>query len=247
MAVYVLVHGGWHGAWCWDRVKPLLLEAGHQVYTPTLTGLGESANLLTPDVGLDTHVQDVVGLLQKEDLHQVILVGHSYSGMVITGAADSVPERIRRLVYLEAFVPRDGDSIASVAPFVVNMLRRDANKHGDGWRVNPPRAMPAFLGGLYGITREPDLSMVRSKVTPQSLKTFEQPLHMTHREALASIDRTYVQCTGSGPIISFVRRVMGRGRLPLDEPGWHVRQLPAGHDAMIIAPRAVADLLLELA
>jgi pimeloyl-ACP methyl ester carboxylesterase len=228
-------------------VLPLLRRAGHHVYAPTLTGLGESASLLTPHVGLDTHIQDVVKLLQQEDLQQVILVGHSYSGMVITGAADAVPERIKSLVYLDAVVPHDGDSMAAIAPFVVNMLRRDANKKGDGWRVNPPRARPAVLGGAFGITQEPDLSMVRAKVTPQPLQTFIQPLRLTNREAAASIKRTFIQCTGGGPIRSFLRHVLTRGTPTADEPGWRVRRLPSGHDAMIIAPRELTDLLLELA
>src|SRR5689334_23514656 len=116
MANLVLVHGGWHGAWCWDKVIPLLQATGHRVYAPALTGLGESAHRLTPDVGLDTHVQDVVGLLQKEDLQQVILVGHSYSGMVITGVADCMPDRIHSLVYMDAFVPHQGESVADIVP-----------------------------------------------------------------------------------------------------------------------------------
>lgn len=245
MVIYVLVHGGWHGAWCWDKVSPLLRAAGHQVYAPSLTGLGESANRLTPEVGLDTHIQDVVGLLQAEDLQQVILVGHSYSGMVITGVADAVPERIRRLVYIDAVVPHDGDSMASMGPFVINLLRREANKTGDGWRVNPPREMPAMLGGLFGITQEPELSLVRSKVTPQSLKTFMQPVRLTHPEAAASIQRMFIQCTGGPPIYALMRRMLMR--IPRDDPRWRLRQLPAAHDAMIVAPRALTDLLLELA
>jgi pimeloyl-ACP methyl ester carboxylesterase len=244
MAVYVLVHGGWHGAWCWDKVTPLLRAAGHQVYAPTLTGLAETAHLLTADVGLDTHIQDVVGLLGKEDLHQIILVGHSYSGMVITGVADCAPDRIGLLVYLDAVVPQDGQSLADTQPLVISALRREANKHGDGWRVDPPRARPAFLGGLFGITQEPDLSMVRSKVTAQPLKTFTQPLRMTNQEAVSSIPHTFIQTTGGGPIYSFMRRTFMR--VP-DEPGWRIRRLKTGHDAMIIAPRELADLLLELA
>jgi len=244
MAIYVLVHGGWHGPWCWDKVAPLLRAAGHQVYAPTLTGLGESAHLLTPAIGLDTHIQDVVGLLEKDDLRQVILVGHSYSGIVITGAADRAPDRIRSLVYIDAVVPQDGQSLADIGPFVINALRREANKHGDGWRVPPPRERPAFLGGLYGITEEPDLSMVRSKVTAQPLKTFTQPLHMTHQEAVSAIPHTFIQTTGGGPIYSLMRRIFMR--VP-HEPGWRIRQIKTGHDAMITAPRELADLLLELA
>lgn len=240
MANYVLVHGGWFGAWCWYKVVPLLQAAGHSVYTPTLTGVGEQAALLTPEIGLDTHIQDVVNLIETKDLQQVILVGHSYSGMVITGVADRVPDRIAHLVYLDAVVPRDGQSIADTMPLMGTILRRDANKNGDGWRVNPPR------GGTFGITKEPDLSLVRSKVTPQPLKTFLQPVHITHPDAVAAIPHTFIECTRRGVIVWLMRRILMPGS-PLNEPGWNRRKLASDHIAMILAPQAVADLLLEFA
>ncbi len=241
MANYVLVHGGWFGAWCWYKVVPLLQAAGHSVYTPTLTGVGEQAALLTPEIGLDTHIQDVVNLIEMKDLQQVILVGHSYSGMVITGVTDRVPDRIGQLVYLDAVVPRDGQSIADTAPFLGTFLRREANKNGDGWRVNPPR------GGTFGIKKEPDLSLVRSRVTPQSLKTFLQPVQITHPDALAAIPHTYVECTRRGVIIWLMRRIFLRGSLPRTKLGWNRRTLASDHIVMILAPQALADLLLELA
>jgi hypothetical protein len=123
------------------------------------------------------------------------------------------------------------------------MLRRDANKNGDGWRVNPPQER----GGAFGITEEPDLSLVRSKVTPQSLKTFLQPVHITHQDEVAAIPHTFIECTGRGVMVWLMRRTLMRGSLPPNEPGWNRRTLAAGHAAMISAPQAVADLLLELA
>ena len=111
MATYVLVHGAWHGGWCWQRVTPLLRAAGHEVLTPTLTGLGERSHLANSAIDLNTHIQDVVNVLEYEDLRKVILVGHSYGGMVITGVSERVPERLTHLVYLDAFVPRDGQSL----------------------------------------------------------------------------------------------------------------------------------------
>ena len=238
MANYVLVHGGWFGAWCWYKVIPLLQAAGHSVYTPTLTGVGERAAFSTPQIGLDTHIQDVVDLIETKDLQQVILVGHSYSGMVITGVADRVPDRIAHLVYLDAVVPRDGQSLVDTAPMMGTYLRREANKSGDGWRVNPPR------GGTFGITEEPDASLVRSKVTPQPLKTFLQPVHITHPDAVAAIPHTYIECTRRGVIIWLMRRIF-MGGSPLSEPGWNRRKLASDHIAMILEPQAVADLLLE--
>jgi pimeloyl-ACP methyl ester carboxylesterase len=168
----VLVHGAWHGGWCWQKVIPLLEVAGHEAFAPTLTGLAERASLLTPDVGLDTHIQDIVGLLEEKDLYGAVLVGHSYASMVITGAVDRVPERIAHLVYLDTFVPRDGESMADVAPITIRFFRREAKAHGDGWRVNPQK------NESYGVTIEPDRSWVLSVVTPQPMKTFEQPLHL---------------------------------------------------------------------
>ncbi len=240
MATYVLVHGGWHGAWCWDRVVPLLQAAGHRVYAPTLTGMGDQAALLTPEIGLDTHIQDVVNLIETNDLQQVILVGHSYSGMVITGAADRVPGRIAHLVYLDAVVPRNGQSLVDTMPLVGSMLQREANKTGDGWRINPPR------GEAFGIKNEPDLSRVRSNVTPQSLKTFLQPVQITHPDAVAAIPHTYIECTRRGVMIWLMRRILLRGSLP-GGPVWNRRTIASGHMAMMVAPQATADLLLEFA
>src|SRR5690349_11694710 len=161
MATFVLVHGGWHGGWCWQKVIPFLQAAGHEVYAPTLTGLAERAAELSPDIGLETHIQDIVSLLQEKNLHGVILVGHSYSGMVITGVVDQVPERIAHLVYLDTFVPRNGESMADISPVVINLLRKQAQAHGDGYKVAPH--------GSYGVTKEPDRSWVLRSVTAQPL------------------------------------------------------------------------------
>src|SRR5579859_8039698 len=199
MATFVLVHGAWHGGWCWQKVVPFLAAAGHGVYAPTLTGLAERAAELSADVGLDTHIEDVVGLLQKQDLHDVILVGHSYGGMVITGVVDAVPERIAHLVYLDTFVPRDGESLADVAPIPIYVLRKQAQAHGDGWRVNPL--------GTYGVTTEPDRSWVLSKLTPQPLKTLEQPLHLKHPAIVSSFPRTHIHCTGGGFFSSLMQHI----------------------------------------
>src|SRR5947208_4541944 len=137
MATFVLVHGAWFGSWCWQKIIPFLEAAGHEVYAPTLTGLAERASELSPEVGLDTHIQDIVGELVEKNLHGVILVGHSYGGMVITGVVDAVPERIAHLVYLDTFVPRDGESMAGVVSLLRYVLRKQARAHGDGCNVDP--------------------------------------------------------------------------------------------------------------
>jgi pimeloyl-ACP methyl ester carboxylesterase len=238
MATFVLVHGAWFGGWCWQKVIPLLEADGHEVYAPTLTGLAERASELSPDVGLETHIQDIVGLLEEKNLYGVILVGHSYGAIVITGVVDAVPERIAHLVYLDTFVPRNGESLADVSPVVIGLLRKQAQAHGDGWRVDSQ--------GTYGVTTEPDRSWVLSKVTPQPLKTFEQPLHLKNAAIVSAKPRTHIDCTGSGFFFSFMRRILARRALPPTEAGWRLRQLPTGHCAMITMPRELADLLLEV-
>src|SRR5579864_4967470 len=205
MATFVLVHGGWHGGWCWQKVIPFLEAAGHDVYAPTLTGLAERVSELSPDVGLDTHIQDIVGLLEDKDLQGVILVGHSYGGMVITGVVDRVPERIAHLVYLDTFVPRDGDAMVSVSPLVIRPLLRRQTR-ADGWRVDSR--------GTYGVTREPDRSWVLRSVTPQPLKTLEQPLHLKNPAIVEAVPRTHIECTGGGFFFFLMRRILRRTLAP---------------------------------
>ena len=240
MATFVLVHGAWHGGWCWQKVTPFLEAAGHEVHAPTLTGLAERASELSPDVGLDTHIQDIVSLLVDKDLHGVILVGHSYGAMVITGVVDAVPERIAHLVYLDTFVPRDGESMTSISPVVIWLLRRQA--HGDSWRI------PSH--GDYGVTAEPDRRWVLSSVTPQPLKTLEQQLHLKNPAIVSTKPRTHIECTGSSAVSlllqHLLQHLLAPSALPPREAGWRLRQLPTGHDAMITIPRELADLLLEV-
>ena len=234
MASYVLVHGAWHGGWCWRRVTPLLRTAGHEVYTPTLTGLGERAHLLSPDVGLDTHAQDITGVLEFEDLRDVTLVGHSYGGMVITAVAELAAARLAHLVYLDAFVPRDGECLLDFLPLEARerTLAR-ARAEGEGWYLPPQRdAHP------YGITDPADVAWVGRKFTAQPLKTMQQPIRCAN-PAAAALPRTYVNCTATRYFAHFAERARAA-------PGWGYRELDAVHDAMVTAPRALADLLIEI-
>jgi len=238
MATFVLVHGAWFGGWCWQKIIPFLKAAGHEVYAPTLTGLAERASERSPDIGLETHIQDIVSLLEEKNLHGVILVGHSYGGIVITGVVDQVPERIAHLIYLDTFVPRDGESLADISPMVIRLLRQQAQVRGAGWKVDPH--------GTYGVTREPDRSWVLKSVTPQPLKTFEQPLHLKNPAIVSTKPRTHIACTGSGFFYSFMQQLVGRRALPPTEAGWRLRQLPTGHCAMITMTRELDDFLLEV-
>src|SRR5437763_8418345 len=141
MSTYLLVHGGWHGGWYWGRVTPLLREAGHEVFTPTLTGLGERAHLLSPEIDLDTHIRDVLGVIKYEDLHDLILVGHSYAGMIITAVAEQAVARLRHLVYLDAFIPENGESLIDVIGTDFAATFRDlVQTKGDGCETSASAA-----------------------------------------------------------------------------------------------------------
>lgn len=246
MSTYLLVHGAFHGGWVWQRVTPLLEDGGHRVFAPSLVGLGDRADQLSPEVGLDTHVEDLVGLLTFEDLTDVILVGHSYAGIVVTAVADAVPDRIADLVYVDTFVPRDGEAVADIMPGMVDAFTAAADAHGDGWRV-PPQTEPMGDGGLYGVTEEPDLSWVASMQTAQSLATFQQRMLLTNPQALAAIPVTHVHCSEGGADFKAMRSAMPRTLPPADLPPERLHVLPTGHDCMITMPRELAGHLLALA
>ena len=236
MATYVLVHGGGHGGWCWQRVAPLLRGAGHDVYTPTLTGLGERAHLLRPGIDLDTHVADVVGVLRYEDLDDVVLVGHSYGGMVITGVADRATDRIGRLVYLDAAHPKNGESLVDVSGGMMALARGDSRTVDGVELVLWP--VPDF-GAFYGVTEPDDLTWMQDKLTPHPWRCFEQSLHLDDEAAVTRLPRTNINCTSS-------LRASDPDALARQLTGEHAWEIDTGHDLMITEPRAVADLLLQL-
>ena len=175
MATYVLVHGGAHGGWCYRRVAPFLREEGHDVFTPTLTGLGERAHLRTPDTDLDVHITDVVNVLHYEDLRDVILVGHSYGGMVITGTADRAPDRVGQLVYLDGALPENGESLVEMTPILMDTAYREA-RVVDGVELvlwPGPEA-----GRQYGVTDPTALAWMQDRLTPHPWRSFTQPLRL---------------------------------------------------------------------
>lgn len=237
MATYVIVHGAWSGGHAWRRVRPLLGAAGHEVFTPALTGLGERAHLAHPDVDLGTHVDDVVGVLEYEDLEGVVLVGHSYGGVVITAAADRTARRVAQLVYLDAEVPEDGQSEYDLVPAEERAAYQElVRTRGDGWRIPPP--VPEDLPDDL----DPDVRWVLSRMVPQPAATFAQPVRLAN-DAAASLPRTYVFCTEGKDGVAPPPHVE-RAR---SATGWRYRELAAGHGAHVTAPQQVADLLLELA
>ena len=236
MSTYVLVHGGGHGGWCWQRMAPILGDAGHHVYTPTLTGLGERSHLLRPGIDLETHIADIVAVLRFEDLTDVILVGHSYGGMVITGVADRASDRIGELVYLDAAHPVDGESLVDVAAQSMAFARSDS-RVVDGvelvlWPVPE-------MGRIYGVTDPADLAWMQDKLTPHPWACFEQPLRLTDEVAVTKIPRTNINCTASlrSSEPEALQRQLGADRV------WDV---DTGHDLMITEPQVVAEMLLRL-
>ncbi len=232
MARFVLVPGAWLGGWCWRDVARLVRRAGHDAVTITLTGLAERAHLLTPGVGLDTHIEDVVGTLVYEDLHDVFLVGHSYGGTVTTVAAARVPERLRGLVYLDASIPTNGQSNNDVLPQRIGrMVRERARECGDGWQVLPP---PAIDWGLDDATR----AWVVPKLTPHPLKSLEDPARF-HAGILATLPRAFLRTSPSSGVY---QPSFDRARVE----GWRCRELDGGHYAMLTVPDVVANALLEL-
>lgn len=234
-ATFVLVHGGRLGGWCWRHVRARLEAAGHRVVTPTLTGVGERAHLASPAVDMETHVDDLVAVLEFDDLEDVVLVAHSYGGVVITGAAERAWARIAQLVYLDAIVPGAGDSAMSVnSPGVGQRLTELAVEHGDGWLVPPP---PAEL--VLGDPAHPLLGWVAARATGQPLATYFQPLVSADRAS--TLPRTYIRCAAEGNL--FPSRFADEARA---DPAWRALDIPCGHNAMLLDPDATAAALLSL-
>jgi pimeloyl-ACP methyl ester carboxylesterase len=231
MAIFVLVHGAWGGGWEWATVARYLRDAGHIAYTPTLTGLGERSHLGTPETSLDTHIQDVVNVLAFEDLHDVILSGHSYGGMVVTGVVDRAPERLKHVVYVDAMIPRDGQSVfdgggPEYAGWAVEM----AAEHGGGWRIPP----------LDFVHDEPVGSWAKGRYVAQPIETMRQGIRLT-TDAPDTVPRTFISCTESD-VSDMIGPFAARAR---SGRGWRYRELPTIHDAQMTMPRELADLLLE--
>jgi pimeloyl-ACP methyl ester carboxylesterase len=237
MASFVLVHGGGHGGWCYRKVARRLREAGHDVHAPTLTGLAERSHLLSPAVDLDLHITDVVNVLRYEDLRDVVLVGHSYGGMVITGVADRVAERIGRLVYLDAANPANGQSLDDVTHGAISGLRRDSEVI-DGVEVvlSPETFPPAF----FGVTNPEDAAWMADRLTPHPWRCFEQTLRLSNEEGLRAIPQYHVICAST--LATRDPGLMGRARA--DGRLWLI---DTGHDLMITEPEAVVRALLEIA
>lgn len=242
MANFVLVHGAWHGGWCWRDTAAALRAAGHQVFTPTHTGVGERSHQSAENITLETHIRDVCGCIEWEELNDVILVGHSYGGMVITGVADRMADRIKSLVYLDAFVPEHGDSLIGLLPKAlapevsaqfVGAFRGTA-LDGHSGKMQP---IPAEMFNISAANR----AWVDRRCVPQALATFEMPLLLTGDHAKVA-QRLYILADGwdPSPFRYFAGKLQGAA-------GWRVTKMPCSHDVMVDMPKELAAELVKLA
>jgi pimeloyl-ACP methyl ester carboxylesterase len=228
MATFLLCHGGWSGAWEWKEVAEALRRRGHEAYTPTFTGLGERAHLANPEVDLNTYIEDIVMVLSYEELHDVILVGYSISGPVILGVAEAMAERLRHLVFIDAYVLEDGQSMADqVNPLVMSYLVKTAKKYGDGWRI-PPNLPDAH------------------RHTDQAIAPILTPLHL-HDSSAAALPRTFVFCKrGREDIGPLHRPIAATANQVRQNSSWRYVELETGHRPMMSAPSELVEILLDI-
>jgi len=228
---FVLVHGSWQGGWCWYRVRKILGGFGHLAFSPTLTGLGDRDHLVNPSVDVDLHARDVAEMIAFENLRNVVLVGHSYGGLVIAAVAELMPGRLKRLVYLDGLIPDDGQSHMDIVPSIKDSTIAAARQRGAGWLIPPMSA------AQLGITDAGDAAWFEERARPQPLATWEQPVRLKSTDA-ARIRKSFIWCTQFtlGAMAEKARRA-----------GWDVHELPTGHDAMVTMPHQLSQVLITCA
>jgi pimeloyl-ACP methyl ester carboxylesterase len=228
-ATFLVAHGAWGAGYAWKKMHPLMAARGHRLVTPTYTGLGERGHLASPSNDLDQHVQDIMAVIKYEDLQNIVLIGHSYGGMVATGVADRTRDRIAQLIYLDAFVPRDGEALFDlISPEAQKAMRESANA-GDGWRVASLQIPPD--------TSDEDSKWLSERRMPQSIKCFDTPLRLTGGEI--TVPRSYIYCQRATPADTF-RPFANRAK---SEPGWRYYEIDASHSPHVTAPEALARML----
>jgi pimeloyl-ACP methyl ester carboxylesterase len=221
----VFVHGAWGGGWQYKKVQPLLEEAGHTVYRPTMTGLGERVHLARPDVGLSTHIEDIVKVFEFEDLHEVVLVGHSYGGMVISGVAEMVPERIAKLVYFDAILPEDGESVVSLFGDAIETMATAGGGGAEPWQLVPKWVEKGKL---------PPVDV------PQPLLTFTEPIVLESSEA-AQLPAVFLLTVEAGKEIDDFDVFADRAR----DRGWEVVTMEGSHNPHWYQPENFVEVLLQ--
>jgi pimeloyl-ACP methyl ester carboxylesterase len=233
---YMLVHGAWHGGWCWRRVADRLLSAGHRVFTPTQTGLGERKHLLSADITPETFTHDILNVIEAEDLEDVFLVGHSFAGRSVSGVADRAPQRLRRLVYLDAGLPESGKSSFDLMAPEVRAARIEAARKSSGGLTIPPPPAAAF-----GVTDAADAAWVERHLTPHPTATYAMPMVLNHPLG-NGVPATYIRCTKSA--YSNTAKSVEYAKSRSD---WQYLEIRAGHDAMVSAPAELTEMLLGVA
>ena len=230
---FVLVHGAWHGGWCWRRVADLLEAKGHKVFTPTLTGLGERSHLMSAGINLDTHIMDIVNVIKWEDLSDVVLAGHSYGGWPISGAIEQIGDRVSSVIYLDAFIPENGQKSLDTASEFARKGAMEAMAKGEISRKGPPAS-------TFHVN-EKDQAWVDSKLTPQPIGVMRQPIKLTG--ALGRVARkTYIRAP-KYPQPSFDKYYQAKKA----DPSWRTYEVPCGHDVMVDMPDRLVEILLEVA
>lgn len=236
MATYVLIHGAWHGGWCWKRVARRLRAQGHEVYAPSLTGSGERKHLLSASISMDTYVQDVVNLVEYEELTDVVLVGHSAAGSIVAKAAESVHARLKNLVYVDAVVLPSGKSMFDVfPPQWTEGMRTSARTQGEGWCMPPEQDM--IFSFFASDCSDEDKQWLWRMVTPQPIKPYEDKVDLSRFYQL-TLPKTYIRCTKSQA---------GIPRPVAEKFGMHYIEIDAGHDPMVSQPEPLAVILAQVA
>ncbi len=229
---FLVAHGAWSAGYTWKKMHPLLSASAHRLITPTYTGLGERSHLASPSNDLETHIQDVLGVIEYEDLRDIVLIGHSYGGMVATGVADRAGDKIARLIYLDAFVPRHGEALLDLlSPEAANGMREKA-RAGDGWSV-PHNPIPPD-------TSDEDVRWLSPRRLAQSLRCFDMKSHLPSGEFTGPRDYNY--CTRISPADPF-RRFAERAKV---DAGWRYHEMDASHSPHVTAPEALAALLQRI-
>ncbi len=224
--VIVFVHGAWAGGWHYTKVEPLLEEAGFRVFRPTMTGLGERFHLAREDVGLSSHIADIVNVLEFEDLDDVVLVGHSYGGMVISGVADRVPQRIRKLIYMDAIVPESGESVMDLSGGAIETMAEAGAGGAEPWQLVPRWVKPGKL---------PPVDV------PQSMLTFTEPIVLNNSDA-ANIPAVFILTIEAGKESDSFDFFADRARAR----HWQVITMEGGHNPQWFQPEALVEVLLEV-
>ena len=231
-ATFLVCHGAWSAGWAWKKMHPLMASAGHRLVTPSYTGLGERAHLANPSIDLETHIQDILNVIKYEDLRDIVLVGHSYGGMVATGVADRARDRVAQLIYIDAFVPGDGQSLFDLNEVARPHMRELANS-GDGWRV-PPNPIPPD-------TPPEDIAWLTERRVNMPITCFETKLKL-HGGAL-TLPRSYIYATRITPADTFGPFA----KMTKNDSAWRYYEIDASHSPNVTAPEALTGLLDKIA